>query len=290
MPIINGKYYMNPAYGRALERNRARDKARSAGPAARGTRNSGRFELLPALRALERPEPHHDGIDPEWERELERRQGVPRGPVPISENVAAAGRGQTQPRSGAGRDDAGGHWVTIDGRHVLVHDAQGKAQPREAPPSPKDKVPHEKSDGSEGGYSIEAQGGTMWLYDRNGNLVETFHYETGRNGDTNPAHKDTGPLPPGRYTLDPSKISEAGLFRHWIDPRDWGEYRVPLQPEPGTNTHGRSGFFLHGGSVRSGSEGCLKVNSANQDSLRPIKASKRPGSCDGVLSVFVKEG
>jgi len=116
-------------------------------------------------------------------------------------------------------------------------------------------------------YSIEAHNGTIWLYDKNGNLVGTYQYSTGRNGDTNPADKDNGPLPPGRYTINPSEISEGGFFRTWIDGRDWGGYRVPLHPSSHTDTHGRDGFFLHGGGIRNGSEGCLKVCSVNQDVL-----------------------
>jgi hypothetical protein len=56
MPFINGKFYMNPAYGRALEAARARDE--TSGPADRQ------------------------------------------------------------------REDPGVHWVTIDGRHVLIQETQ----------------------------------------------------------------------------------------------------------------------------------------------------------------------
>lgn len=46
--------------------------------------------------------------------------------------------------------------------------------------------------------------------------------------------------------------------RRYIDPRDWGLYRVPLHPQRGTNTFGRTGFFLHGGK-RPGSAGCVDL-------------------------------
>ena len=87
--------------------------------------------------------------------------------------------------------NSGAHWVTIEGRQVLIQEAQ-----------------QEKSENSEPTkYSIEAQNGIIWLYDGMGKLVGTYHYTTGRNGDRNPAHKNTGPLPPGEYTIDPSKMS-----------------------------------------------------------------------------------
>jgi hypothetical protein len=87
------------------------------------------------------------------------------------------------------------------------------------------------------------------------------------NGDTDPKHKNTGPTPPGDYTVDPKEISAAGFFRKYIDPRDWGDYRVPLHPDSGTNVYDRSGFFIHGGHLRHGSEGCIKVEGSNQNDL-----------------------
>jgi hypothetical protein len=95
----------------------------------------------------------------------------------------------------------------------------------------------------------------------------TYHYTTGMNGNRDYTMAGKGPLPPGNYTLHPYEISPAGFFRTFIDPRDWGDFRVPLHPDPGTNTYGRSGFFLHGGYKRLGSEGCLKVAGSNQDDL-----------------------
>jgi hypothetical protein len=78
MPFINGKFYMNPACGRAIERAR---------------RASGIWsEELPKLadRPLREQNFSHDG---------------------------SAGSAQQQ-RSGA-------HWVTIDGRHVLIDETRG---------------------------------------------------------------------------------------------------------------------------------------------------------------------
>ena len=64
MPYINGRFYINPAYGRAVEAARAAAAARDAAP-------------------------NHD---------QERQQ-------------------------------QGGHWVTIDDRHVFIHERQVKSKP-----------------------------------------------------------------------------------------------------------------------------------------------------------------
>lgn len=241
MPFINGKHYMNPAYGRAMERARAR----------------GKLGVTPLVY-------YYDNAERETgPSELDLGDDAPenRG---IIENFAGSQKPTVSERH---TRESQGHWVTINGRHVFVHEAQGTANQGQDNSSDKRKAHLHKADGDHAKYSIEAQDGTIWLYDQNGKLVDTFHYTTGRNGDTNPADKSTGPLPPGQYTIDPSEISKAGISRTWLDPRDWGEYRVPLHPEPGTNTHGRSGFFLHGGDIRPGSEGCLKVDGVNQNEL-----------------------
>lgn len=65
MPFIDGKFYMNPAVGRMLERNRKRA---------------------------------------------------------IITNVA---RGQAQPESALEKRDSGAHWVTIEGRHILIDESAG---------------------------------------------------------------------------------------------------------------------------------------------------------------------
>lgn len=95
---------------------------------------------------------------------------------------------------------------------------------------------------------IIAGGGKLTIYDDYGNQVGAYTYSTGLNGDTNPSHENTGPTPPGNYTIYPSEVSAAGFFRNYIDPRDWGDYRVPLHPDPGFTAYGRTGLFLHGES------------------------------------------
>jgi hypothetical protein len=87
------------------------------------------------------------------------------------------------------------------------------------------------------------------------------------HGNTDYTAAGLGPTPPGTYTVNPSEISPAGFFRKYVDPRDWGDYRVPLHPNPGTKTYGRDGFFVQGGHLRHVSEGCVKVEGPNQNDL-----------------------
>ena len=98
----------------------------------------------------------------------------------------------------------------------------------------------------------------------------TIHYQSGatrgypstsgRPGVTDPTIRDQGPLPSGVYLLNRGDITEGGFLRSLTG--DWGDYRVPLNPVPGTNTFGRDGFFLHGGS-RPGSAGCIDCGGAD---------------------------
>lgn len=104
--------------------------------------------------------------------------------------------------------------------------------------------------------------------------------------------KQEGPIPQGKYEL--GKFEERDLNARWrndenfvkltlakqavkilpgtdvflntddfyqsTDPSRiaWGNFRFALNPKKGTNTFGRSGFFLHGGSV-PGSIGCVDL-------------------------------
>lgn len=75
--------------------------------------------------------------------------------------------------------------------------------------------------------------------------------------------RDKGPIPSGNYRLysreltDPNAVGD--LVRNFAPGGgDWGDWRVPLWPEPGTETFGRDKFFLHGGSL-PGSAGCIDI-------------------------------
>jgi RHS repeat-associated protein len=102
--------------------------------------------------------------------------------------------------------------------------------------------------------------------------------------------KDKGPIPSGSYTLHTDQLSNPGrigdILRNMRG--DWGDWRVPLTPDAGTNTFGRSGFFLHGGFY-PGSAGCIDVgggvlgNRQTEKLLRDILSDP-----DGRVPVIVK--
>lgn len=124
-----------------------------------------------------------------------------------------------------------------------------------------------------------AGGGKLTLWDTfpSGALkIAAYSYSTGMHGNTDPTAGGQGPLPPGSYTINPSEISPT-TWKRRLDPRDWGDYRAPLHPNPGTNTYGRSGFFLHGGYKRLGSEGCIKVSGCQQiDLFQRLRSASGP--------------
>ncbi|MES9991690.1 MAG: tlde1 domain-containing protein [Candidatus Thiodiazotropha sp.] len=70
--------------------------------------------------------------------------------------------------------------------------------------------------------------------------------------------ENTGPIPPGDYTANTQELTNPGIIgdigRNTLG--DWGDWRIPIVPLPGTNTYGRGGFFLHGGMF-PGSAGCV---------------------------------
>ena len=83
----------------------------------------------------------------------------------------------------------------------------------------------------------------------------------GMNNSDMEREPNVGPIPRGMYHIDTTQISNPNIFmdiaRNIIF-GDWGDWRVPILPDPGTNTYGRSGFFLHGG-LFLGSAGCIDV-------------------------------
>lgn len=69
-----------------------------------------------------------------------------------------------------------------------------------------------------------------------------------------------GPIPEGSYWVQPSQMWENNWFKSLVrSPRSaWGNFRLTIHPHPGTQTYGRGGFFIHGGSV-PGSAGCIDL-------------------------------
>lgn len=69
-----------------------------------------------------------------------------------------------------------------------------------------------------------------------------------------------GPIPAGRYWIQPSQLWENNWFKSALRaPRGaWGNFRLTIHPYPGTQIHGRGGFFIHGGTS-PGSAGCIDL-------------------------------
>jgi RHS repeat-associated protein len=118
--------------------------------------------------------------------------------------------------------------------------------------------------------SLVADSGALRHYNDAGDVIGYYRYTTGREGVTDPSVGWKGPIPPGKYSFDPSQISEGGFLRNLLG--DWGKYRVTLAPDASTETFGRSGFFLHGGK-EPGSAGCIDVGEADDVVVPAAKAA-----------------
>jgi hypothetical protein len=124
-------------------------------------------------------------------------------------------------------------------------------------------------------------GDTLKVFDEHGNEVIRIAAYSGLPGSTplDQNRANFGPIPEGTYWIDPSEIRKltdnpgarfpgGAVYEPNLD--SWGRYRVPLHPDAGTNTHGRSGFYLHGGTM-IGSQGCIDVGHVNDSLLAWLK-------------------
>lgn len=67
-----------------------------------------------------------------------------------------------------------------------------------------------------------------------------------------------GPMPEGRYWIRPSQLWTRHFYHIYEPASVWGHHRLTIHSFPGTNTYGRGGFFIHGGST-PGSAGCIDL-------------------------------
>lgn len=110
--------------------------------------------------------------------------------------------------------------------------------------------------------SLTFTGDRIIVKDANGNTIGVTSASSGRPGVTDTSLPDKGPIPSGVWFLDPTEISPTNWKREYLDPRDWGQYRVPLYPYIGTDAQGRTDMMLHGG-VNPGSNGCIDCGTAD---------------------------
>ena len=117
-------------------------------------------------------------------------------------------------------------------------------------------------------------GSTLLMYDKEGNLAGQWEGVSGRPGSQDPALQGEvgrGPIPEGDYIARQDRLQQrpTGAWEEFWQlwprgsawpggQRAWGDWRVWLDPLPGTDTLGRSGFSIHGGAV-PGSAGCIDL-------------------------------
>ena len=115
-----------------------------------------------------------------------------------------------------------------------------------------------------------------WV-DDHGQVTAEWDAASGREGYQDPEYQalvDKGPIPEGQYVAKQGELqfignrslldmarAELGMTAWPGGESSWGSSRVWLQPDPGTNTLGRSGFSIHGGDV-FGSAGCIDLAKA----------------------------
>lgn len=71
----------------------------------------------------------------------------------------------------------------------------------------------------------------------------------GKNDPSKQGVRGVGPIPVGHYTIGPPEPGHGG-------------YTLRLHPKPGTDTLGRSGFLIHGDSIKNpgtASLGCIII-------------------------------
>ncbi len=109
---------------------------------------------------------------------------------------------------------------------------------------------------------------------------KTYPGVSGRRDYQSPEYQgtvDKGPIPEGVWKAKQSRYQnindDTGLGRlfnslgrgRWPgDEKAWGEHRVWLEPQTGTDTKGRTGFSIHGGII-AGSAGCIDLTKCMPD-------------------------
>ena len=100
----------------------------------------------------------------------------------------------------------------------------------------------------------------MWTWKQTGQLIAPDGtvvpanpaYSGFQDGKNNPQFQDVpnvGPIPRGTYTI----LFPRATVQH-------GPYVLPLVPAPSNEMHGRSGFLIHGDSIKApgtASHGCI---------------------------------
>jgi hypothetical protein len=109
----------------------------------------------------------------------------------------------------------------------------------------------------------------MWTYSQhsgdlshNGRRVAVGYSGAGagKNNPNDQTIADVGPIPQGSWLISGPPIATS----------EHGPYVLRLEPEPGTCTHDRAGFLMHGDSVQhpgAASKGCVIMARAVRQSV-----------------------
>ena len=99
-----------------------------------------------------------------------------------------------------------------------------------------------------------------------------------------------GPIPAGQYYIDMKDFSDPGFIGEWAryirSWADWGDWRVPIKPQPWNKTK-RDGFYLHGGKW-PGSAGCIDIGGGfNGSPVTDQMRTELKRDPDGIIEVDV---
>lgn len=119
-----------------------------------------------------------------------------------------------------------------------------------------------------------------------------IHASSGRSDCNQCTERDRnkGPIPRGDYRAYARELSDPNFVGDAMRNLrgDWGDWRVRLWPDDAAATHGRDGFFLHGG-WQPGSAGCIDVGGGIfGDDITDRLANDIKADPDGVIHVRVR--
>lgn len=117
-------------------------------------------------------------------------------------------------------------------------------------------------------YRLDQQGGNMVS---RGTTTYTFDYSAARR-----QLRNIGPIPEGTYSIETceQRYWSTSPWSHIFLGNAWGAYSWSMHPEPGTQTFGRSGFFVHGGAV-PGSAGCIDLTNNDTALAKLLDKAKK---------------
>jgi len=79
-----------------------------------------------------------------------------------------------------------------------------------------------------------------------------------------------GSIPAEDYWINPKEFWENAWYKITSSYSGWGDFRVTIHPYPKSQTYGRGGFFIHGGTER-GSAGCIDLTNKISYFYRDIR-------------------